>query len=404
MSISTSKSLDQAIAYSKDAALGPSTTTAGTQSTDASATTKNPFIGPINNDLFKDYLKHDWMHNFKPIEPATTGLQLASAPVVEKSDRIATKTAESPSIKPAEILARPKALFDTYKVIGRPSERGEIPISVCIGKLPTELPADERCLPDIFDVMNRFTIQKPYPCDPARTLDIGDAIVFRPNHDGTHSVRQVRFLETLLECLAIHGTQAVKEILEGLSPSENLLLKMGTYSLRLGRVDETSTHARHSDTDGWKKRSAQIFQLYASQLPPERAPKAQIDWVASLISVACNPVELLPRAIIEDQKSNVGVQLLTCVHELDLYRCYLKADMGKPIEKVKTFLFIQTEDFEKANTFQPRLEEYALKLMEVTGSNIAYYKQSYRLAEFGANSLDAKYCWQTTGRVEKPVW
>jgi hypothetical protein len=404
MSISTTKTPDQAIGYSKDAALGPSTTTTGTQSTNASTTTKNPVVSPVNDPIFKDYLKHDWMHNFKPAGPATTGLQLASAPVVEKSDRTATKTAESPSIKPEEILARPKALFEMHNVTGRPSDRGEIPISVCIGKLPTELAPDERCLPDIFDVMNRFTVQKPYPCDPGRTLDVGDAIVFRPNHNGPHGIRQVRFLETLLECLATHGTQAVKQLLEGLCPSEKLLLKMGAFSLRMGRVDESSTHARYSDTDGWKKRSAQIFQLYASQLPPETAPKAHIDWVASLISVACNPVELLPRAIIEDQKSNVGVQLLTCVHELDLYRCYLKADMGKPIEKVKTFLFIQTEDFEKANTFQPRLEEYALKLMEVTGSNIAYYKQGYRLAEFGANSLDAKYCWQTTGKVEKPFW
>jgi hypothetical protein len=78
--------------------------------------------------------------------------------------------------------------------------------------------------------------------------------------------------------------------------------------------------------------------------------------------------------------------------------------MEKPIEKVKTFLFTQTEDFEKAIAFYPRLEKYALDLIQATGCAIAYYKQGYRLAEFGANSLDAKYCWQTTGSVEKPSW
>jgi hypothetical protein len=406
MSISTSKPFDQAIADSKDAGLGPSpsSSTTSPQSNSASAMIRPPSVVQVNDDIFKHYQTHEWMRDFKPAGPVTTSLQISSPPVVEKSDRVSTKTAELPSVAREEILPRPKALYETYKVIGRPSDKGEITISVCIGKLPTEIAPDERCLPQIFDVMNRFTAQKPYPCDPFRTLDIGDAIVFRPNHDGTHSGRQVRLLETLLDCLAAHGSQSVKEILEGLVTSEKLLLKLGAYSLRIGRVDETNTHARNSDTDGWKKRSAQIFQLYAAQLPAEMAPKAQVDWVASLISVACNPVELLPKEITEDHKSNVGVQLLACVHELDLYRCYTKADMEKPIEKVKTFLFTQTEDFEKAIAFYPRLEKYALDLIQATGCAIAYYKQGYRLAEFGANSLDAKYCWQTTGSVEKPSW
>lgn len=404
MSISTTKTPDQAIGYSKDAALGPSTTTTGTQSTNASTTTKNPVVSPVNDPIFKDYLKHDWMHSFKPTAPATTSLQPVSPPVVGKIDHAAKKSAESNSFKGEEILARPTPQYEKYQLVGRPSEKGEIPIIVCIGKLPTELASDETCLPEIFDVVNRFTIQKPYPCDPMRILDVGDAIVFRPNHDGTHSTRQVRLLETLLECLLAHGTQSVKEILKGLAPSQRLPLKLGTFSLRIGRVDETNTHTKHSDTNGWKTRSAQIFRAYATQLPAERVSKDQINWVASLISQACNPEELLPKAITQDDKSYFGVQLLACVHELDLYRCYTKEEMQKPIEKVKSFLFIQTGDSGKANDFQSRLEKYALNLMVATGTGIRYTDQKYNLPLFRANSLDAKHCWQTTGNVEKPIW
>jgi hypothetical protein len=410
MSISTSKPFDQAIADSKDAGLGPSpsSSAASPQSNSASATTRPPSVVQVNDDIFKHYQTHEWIRDFKPPASAsalaTTSLQVSSPPVVENRDPVSTKTAESQSVKRQEISARPTPLYDMYKVVGRPSERGEIDITVCIGKLPTELPADEKYLPEIFDVMNRFTVQKPYPCDLSRILDVGDAIIFRPNHNVTHSVRQVRLLETLIECLATHGSQTSKKNLEGLSYSERLLLKLGVFCLRVGRVDETNTHAKYSDTNGWKKRSAQIFQLYASQLPAEVAPRDQIAWVSSLISVACNPEEYLPKEITENDKSNFCVHLLACVHELDLYRCYTKNDMNKPIERVKTFLFIQTEDFDKANAFQPRLEKYALDLLEATGSSIQYKGINCRRAEFGANSLDAKYCWQTTGSVEKPSW
>jgi hypothetical protein len=78
--------------------------------------------------------------------------------------------------------------------------------------------------------------------------------------------------------------------------------------------------------------------------------------------------------------------------------------MVEVIEKTKQFLFIQTDDFAKSIEFQSRLETYALALMAATGSAIQYQNKNYNLPVFGENSLDAKYCWQTTGRVEQPSW
>ncbi len=396
--------VNREIPEKKEIASASTITSADIKNKNASGTTRSPSVVQVNDNIFRHYQATEWVRNFRPAAPATTILQPVSPPVVGKIDHAAKRSAESNSFKCEEILARPTPQYEKHQLVGRPSEKGDITITVCIGKLPTELAPDEACLPEIFDVVNRFTIQKPYPCDPTRMLDVGDAIVFRQNHDGTHSTRQVRLLETLLECLLAHGTQSVKEILKGLGPSQRLPLKLGTFSLRIGRVDETDTHAKYSDTNGWKIRSAQIFQAYAKQLPAERVSKDQISWVASLISQACNPEELLPKAITQDDKSYFGVQLLACVHELDLYRCYTKEGMQKPIEKVKSFLFIQTGDSRKANDFQSRLEKYALNLMVATGTGIRYTDQNYNLPLFRANSLDAKYCWQTTGNVEKPIW
>jgi hypothetical protein len=42
--------------------------------------------------------------------------------------------------------------------------------------------------------------------------------------------------------------------------------------------------------------------------------------------------------------------------------------------------------------------------MKATGSAIVYTNSDYDLQRFAENSLDAKYCWQTARRVEKPSW
>ncbi|MEY4369709.1 MAG: SidE phosphodiesterase domain, partial [Pseudomonadota bacterium] len=163
-------------------------------------------------------------------------------------------------------------------------------------------------------------------------------------------------------------------------------------------------HTPFPDSEGRKLRSAQIFSLYASQLPSHLAPPDEIKWVASLVAVACTPDEELPEVITEDDKSYFAVQLLATAHELDLYRCYDKKAMQEPIQKAKQFLFIQTDDFAKADELHSKLETYALNLLKATGSAIAYINSDYDLQRFAENSLDAKYRWQTARRVEKPSW
>lgn len=334
----------------------------------------------------------------------TVSLKPSLPPIAEKGSLVATKETKSDVGDYEEAFARPSPSYTVHQVASRPSINGPLSIRVRIGKLPTDLPPDENWFPMVLDVINRYTIQKPYACDTTQMLDVGDAVVFRPVHNVTHSTRQVRLQRALLDCLRIHGSRRVKELLGTISSTERILLELASFCLRVGRVDETPTHTPFPDSEGRKLRSAQIFSLYASQLPSHLAPPDEIKWVASLVAVACTPDEALPEVITEDDKSYFAVQLLATAHELDLYRCYDKKAMQEPIQKAKQFLFIQTDDFAKADELHSKLETYALNLIKATGSAIAYTNSDYDLQRFAENSLDAKYCWQTARRVEKPSW
>ena len=416
-----------------DQAADPANTQAAKGSKPSSAATVKPVVIQLNENFFEHYGKHDWMRDFKPEVPATPIATLTVAPVLKAVPAAAPTTTAIPSattiiFKPSsqpaaekggvattaraksdvgdyeEAFARPSPSYTVHQVASRPSINGPLSIRVRIGKLPTDLPPDENWFPMVLDVINRYTIQKPYACDPTQMLDVGDAVVFRPVHNVTHSTRQVRLQRALLDCLRIHGSRRVKELLGTISSTERMLLELASFCLRVGRVDETPTHTPFPDSEGRKLRSAQIFSLYASQLPSHLAPPDEIKWVASLVAVACTPDEALPEVITEDDKSYFAVQLLATAHELDLYRCYDKKAMQEPIQKAKQFLFIQTDDFAKADELHSKLETYALNLLKATGSAIAYTNSDYDLQRFAENSLDAKYCWQTARRVEKPSW
>ena len=62
-------------------------------------------------------------------------------------------------------------------------------------------------------------------------------MVHRPNHNGTHSARQERYLEALFDIVEKKGSLTAQTELGKLSAQEKLNLKLGAYFLRAGRVD-----------------------------------------------------------------------------------------------------------------------------------------------------------------------
>jgi hypothetical protein len=267
------------------------------ESTSPSVAFVKPVVVQVNENIFGHYENHDWMRDFKPemaatpittptaapvltvvptAAPTTTATAAATTaapnttvslkpslpPIAEKGSVVATAETKSYVGDYEEAFARPTPTYTTHEVASRPSINGPLSIRVRIGNIPTDLPPDENWFPMVLDVIHRYTIQKPYACDPTQLLDVGDAIVYRPIHNVTHSTRQVRLQWALLDCLRIHGSDRVKELLETMISTERILLGLASFCLRIGRVDETGTQSPFPDSNGRKVRSAQIFSLY----------------------------------------------------------------------------------------------------------------------------------------------
>ena len=202
MSIPTVKPLDQAAGQATEAAPVPRSPVTRTEHDPASSTTKMPAMVPVNAEPIKDHQQHEWIRDLNPAEPSakdvpgtketpkrneipnakeaptTTALPSSPPSFTEKTDQKAGVKLEQDQVEYDEVSAKPRPSFKVCQLVSRPSPKGDIPIQVCIGQIPEDLPTNESWFPTILDVINRYTIQKPYACDTSQMLDVGDAIVF----------------------------------------------------------------------------------------------------------------------------------------------------------------------------------------------------------------------------------
>ena len=122
-----------------------------------------------------------------------------------------------------------------YELMEKPekfvSEKIDIPIALFEKALENPLELKEENLTRIFDIINKYTLNIPYPCFKLSSRYFGSIFnmvyVHRPNHNGTHSARQVRYLEALFQ-LFENKSDAVKEVFQNnisLTSEEKLNLK-----------------------------------------------------------------------------------------------------------------------------------------------------------------------------------
>tara|TARA_A100001015_G_scaffold313779_1_gene421803 strand:- start:462 stop:806 length:345 start_codon:yes stop_codon:yes gene_type:complete len=100
----------------------------------------------------------------------------------------------------------------------------------------------------------------------------------RGNHNGMHSLRQLRLLEYIINQLSPKKSETFKQF----SSEEQFVLKCGAIFLRAGRIDETS----HQSGDDWYARSLRIFSEYMTQLGIK---EATIQWMKPIMCESCKP-------------------------------------------------------------------------------------------------------------------
>jgi hypothetical protein len=248
-----------------------------------------------------------------------------------------------------------------------------------------DLKLTDKDLPEIFERANKNTLNQPYPCFSTNVIKINGENIYRPNHNGTHSARQVRLLETLID-LCEKSEIDLCEKSDGkitFTQDEKLNLKLAAYFIRAGRVDESSHNSSNPDNN-ISKRSAQLYSAYAKQL---NVDPDIIEWVKLIMMNALKPRNQT-EGIEDDSKERMALDLLNSSHELDLVRCKKKTDHDENIKKIKTRL--ESYGIDKNNV--DNLHGYSIELCKATGNKIQYTDNKGDNSLFGPLSLSGKLC------------
>jgi SidE phosphodiesterase (PDE) domain len=277
-------------------------------------------------------------------------------------------------------------------------ENTPLPIEIgdCGNSKKTREPLTDKNLSEVFRIANDHTINKEYLLEPDKRKIDGE-LIERPNHNGTHCARQVRYLEALLDLIKNKGTDDAKGHLKGLN-EENL--KLAVYLLRAGRQGEGRTPATKDNNH--KIRSAQVYKEYAKQFA---IPEEDVIMTMLVIKHATEPDTYVPKELMDDPKFKFLYDLVSTAHQLDLPRCYDAATMSDENKHIDAQLgrLLGTKN---ANNCKQQLRTFAKKVTEATGETVydSQGKKSPRKDKFATYSNDAVACRKKLIKQTIPTW
>lgn len=251
---------------------------------------------------------------------------------------------------------------------------------------------------DLIDKINTSTLHQPYPCRSSARM-IAGIMVYRPNHNGTHGARSVAYFDALFNLFKEQGTRQAKEDIESLTADELLNLRLATYLMRAGRVDETSH--QNARPDDYYTRSALIYEAYARQLSVD--PEI-IEWVSMLLRDSCKPLEICHEKTRSDSRSLMMYQLMLLAHETDLIRCYSSYRFDEINKPHITEIIAEFCGERKAEENTEKLLAYAKSVCTATGCFRRYDGDRGNSELFAQSSARGKWCWENVNQIAKPDW
>ena len=268
-------------------------------------------------------------------------------------------------------------------------EFGDLVVPVAILEPPLTTPKLVD-LPKVFNLANRNSINRSYPdLEHDIKFDVNGKTYtcHRPNHNGTHSYRQVRYLEILLDLTAKYGRQEAKAFCQSLTEEQMVNFKLATFFLRAGRVDESSNPIIRA---GSSLRSFELYQHYASGMGID--PQI-IENTKDLILHSCNPNDKLDYKDRSQWNPKAFLQtLLTLAHEVDLVRCFPNFEQRtKPslVENLSGWVLDAKTD---ANIVAASLQKFGIEANTLVGQQVAVEKKDYDLPRFFVHSTYGEYC------------
>lgn len=314
------------------------------------------------------------LHILKKVQPA------APTPSIPQEINASNRAFGAPLQAPfGKSVQSPSFLIEGNSRAGREDVEIVIPIAKC-----SHLSLTESNLKDIFKLANQYTLNTPYAVENT-SKRIGGKMVHRPNHNGTHSARQVGYLEAMFDLIENKGLPQAQQQLNQLTLDEKLNLKLAAYFLRAGRVDESSH--KKPPTDDYYTRSALIYEAYAKQLGVD---SAQIEWIKKLIIDSCKPMSLC-QEVNKNEKSKFAYDLLTTAHELDLVRCF---DENKILQNMQGTQKRLAGLITDPDIHVKRLYDFAKTLCEATGCSRKVDNHPGNQPLFALCSTNGDVCWQ----------
>ncbi|MBS0655220.1 MAG: hypothetical protein JSR46_05545 [Verrucomicrobia bacterium] len=283
--------------------------------------------------------------------------------------------------------------YSYFTVKGNKRAGRKIEITIPIARCG-DLTLTEANLAEICRRASGTTLNTQYLFDDT-SIHIDGKTVHRPNHNGTHSTKQLRHIEALFDLIEKRGLGSAKKILGTFTQAEKSNLKLAAYLLRSGRVDESRFVDKPADD--YYTRSAIIYEAYAKQLG---VSKSLIEWTRSMIIDACKPESACKQAF-KDKKSTFAYTLLTTAHELDLVRCFDREMMRGRKKDNQNRLELLVDDPKR---HLKTLYEYAKALCTATGSSRAADGGKMDEPLFAKCSLEGDFCLQQVRNVPLPIW
>ncbi len=134
---------------------------------------------------------------------------------------------------------------------------------------PKEIDFSEYSECFIWQVLNDFFIDQQYEIEPKKCLseDFNESgferiFAFRPNHGGTHSIRQLDYLEKYMDLINRYGKSEYSKAISQLNDEEKRCIQLAMYLYRSGRTNEASG----KDNPFNIMRSRKIYEIVAEGL------------------------------------------------------------------------------------------------------------------------------------------
>ena len=234
-----------------------------------------------------------------------------------------------------------------YKNTQQCTVKYQLPI---LQALPSKCLTDEQ-LKEMFSIINTYVANTQYPGE--------NRDICRPNHNGTHALRQVFNLDFFFKMVDKNGTNAMKQ-LDVLKPgAERNHALFAMYFSRIGRTEECT----FSSDPSYVQRSADLYEYFAKQLgfKPDT-----IEFYKKMILDFCSPSVDFNSDFYKKygDKAKLVWTGMTLAHEGDLFRCKDNNSAEKDLEK--------NIDLNPHQVFQPtsNLKDLRTKFSQLCKDNL----------------------------------